>query len=146
MFIRENYLVYPVFSFIHYFIVILIIYFLNIPLLILVSFVLLKGLPTFICVSLIITILSGIGIWIIGRPGFHVGASGLIMGYWSYLIFKVMNKKILFQSPLLLFVFIILGDFYFIFFRPKDFMGSSFMWIFSRASGSLSLSAADLFY
>jgi membrane associated rhomboid family serine protease len=68
-------------------------FFNSIPLFILASFVLLKGFPTFFCVSITIGILSGLGIWVIGRRGFHVGASGLIMGYWSYLILDAYQQK-----------------------------------------------------
>jgi len=68
-------------------------FFNSIPLFILASFVLLKGFPTFYCISITITILSGIGIWLVGRRGFHVGASGLIMGYWSYLILDAYQQK-----------------------------------------------------
>jgi membrane associated rhomboid family serine protease len=57
-----------------------------IPLLALVSFVLLKGMPTFILVTTIIVLLGGAGTWLFGRRGIHIGASGLIMGYWSYLL------------------------------------------------------------
>jgi membrane associated rhomboid family serine protease len=68
-------------------------FFNSIPLFILASFVLLKGLPTFLCVSATITLLSGLGIWLIGRPGFHVGASGLVMGYWAYLILEAYEQR-----------------------------------------------------
>jgi membrane associated rhomboid family serine protease len=68
-------------------------FFNSIPLFILASFVLLKGFPTFFCVSITITILSGLGIWLVGRRGFHVGASGLIMGYWSYLLLDAYEQK-----------------------------------------------------
>lgn len=62
-------------------------FFNSIPLFVLLSFVLLNGMTTFICVSLFIIILSGIAVWLFARPAFHIGASGLIMGYWSYLLF-----------------------------------------------------------
>jgi membrane associated rhomboid family serine protease len=68
-------------------------FFNSIPLFILASFVLLKGIPTFICISVTITILSGLGIWIIGRSAFHIGASGLIMGYWAYLILDAYEER-----------------------------------------------------
>ncbi len=57
-----------------------------IPLAILTSFVLLQGMTTYLCVSFIIITLGGLGTWLIGRKGLHIGASGLIMGYWSYLL------------------------------------------------------------
>lgn len=64
-----------------------------IPLFILASFVLLKGFPTFFCVSITITLISGLGIWLVGRRAFHIGASGLIMGYWSYLILNAYEER-----------------------------------------------------
>lgn len=61
-------------------------FFNSIPLIVLVSFIMLYGFDTFVCVSAIIIILGGLGTWLFGRKGIHVGASGLIMGYWSYLL------------------------------------------------------------
>ena len=61
-------------------------FFNSIPLFILINFVLLAGYPTFYCVSLLILMLSGIAVWLVGRRSIHIGASGLIMGYWSYLL------------------------------------------------------------
>ncbi|HEX4045708.1 MAG TPA: rhomboid family intramembrane serine protease, partial [Gammaproteobacteria bacterium] len=34
-----------------------------------------------------IIVLGGFGTWLIGRRGTHIGASGVIMGYWAYLLF-----------------------------------------------------------
>lgn len=61
-------------------------FFNSIPLFVLISFVLLNGIPAFICVSVIVMLVGGLGTWIFGRPGYHVGASGVIMGYWAYLL------------------------------------------------------------
>lgn len=61
-------------------------FFNSIPLLVLMCFVLLYGLQTFIIVTAIVVIISGLGTWLIGRKGYHVGASGVIMGYWSFLL------------------------------------------------------------
>lgn len=57
-----------------------------IPLFLLMNLVLLTGLPNFIVVTLLITIMSGFCVWLLGRKSLHVGASGLIMGYWGYLL------------------------------------------------------------
>jgi membrane associated rhomboid family serine protease len=62
------------------------IFFNSIPLFILMSMVLLYGQDTFYCVSAIVIFIGGLGTWLFGRRGLHVGASGLIMGYWSYLL------------------------------------------------------------
>lgn len=61
-------------------------FFNSIPLFVLICFLLLSGFETFVVVSFIIILLGGLGTWILGRRGLHVGASGLIMGYWSYLL------------------------------------------------------------
>ncbi|MDR3491680.1 MAG: rhomboid family intramembrane serine protease [Gammaproteobacteria bacterium] len=61
-------------------------FFNSIPLCILLSFVLLKGIPVFIYVTFVIFLIGGLGTWLFGRKGLHIGASGLIMGYWSYLL------------------------------------------------------------
>lgn len=68
-------------------------FFNSIPLVILMSFVLLKGFDTFYCVSGIIILLGGLATWLFGRRGLHVGASGLIMGYWSYLLFNAYQEE-----------------------------------------------------
>lgn len=60
-------------------------FFNSFPLFILMLFVLIKGDVIFFQVSVLIIFLSGLGTWIFGRTGIHVGASGLIMGYWGYL-------------------------------------------------------------
>lgn len=63
------------------------------PLFILANLVFLKGFAIFYFVTAFIVIGSGIVVWIIGRPAFHLGASGLIMGYWSYLIIQAYNEQ-----------------------------------------------------
>lgn len=67
-------------------------FFNSIPLFVLASFILLSGVPTFICVTFTIILLSGIAIWLVGRPSYHIGASGLIMGYLAYLIMNTYQQ------------------------------------------------------
>lgn len=67
-------------------------FFNSIPLFVLASFVLLSGVQTFIFVSVIIILLSGIATWALGRKGFHVGASGVIMGYFGYLLLNAYHQ------------------------------------------------------
>jgi len=57
--------------------------------------------------SVIIVVLSGLGTWLIGRPGsIHIGASALIYGYFGYLLsrsyFERQLKWILFGVVLFL--------------------------------------------
>jgi membrane associated rhomboid family serine protease len=61
-------------------------FFNSIPLFILACFVSLNGWPNFFCVTATIVLLGGTATWLLARRGFHIGASGLVMGYWSYLL------------------------------------------------------------
>lgn len=70
----------------------------SIPLFMLLSFASVNGLPMFVCVLAIIIVIAGLGTWLIGRPGFHIGASGLNMGLWSYLVLNAY----LHQTPIAL--------------------------------------------
>ncbi|KTC82052.1 rhomboid family intramembrane serine protease [Legionella cincinnatiensis] len=65
------------------------IFFNSIPLVVLSNFILINGLNYFIFVTLLITLLSGIAIWCFAKPGLHVGASGLITGYWGLLVSNI---------------------------------------------------------
>lgn len=65
------------------------IFFNSIPLLVLSNFVLINGIPYYLIVTLMITVLSGTAVWCFAKPGVHVGASGLITGYWALLISNI---------------------------------------------------------
>lgn len=56
----------------------------TIPLLILGFFV--SALDKMRQVTFFIMLLSGLLVWVFARAGIHAGASGLVMGYWGYLI------------------------------------------------------------
>jgi membrane associated rhomboid family serine protease len=59
----------------------------SIPLAILGFLVAVRGLARFITVSVIIIVMSGLGVWFLSAPGVvTVGASGLIFGYFGYLL------------------------------------------------------------
>lgn len=57
-----------------------------IPLFVLLNFVLMAGFTKFIAISFIIILLSGTATWLFGRRALHIGASGLVMGYWGFLL------------------------------------------------------------
>lgn len=57
----------------------------TLPLFIFSNLILLQGLQVYLHVSFIIIVLGGLLIWLFGRPGIHVGASALIMGYLGYI-------------------------------------------------------------
>lgn len=69
-------------------------FFNSIPLFALMSLVLLDGIPVFILATVLITVISGILVWIFGRTAIHIGASSLILGYWSYLLTGITEKGI----------------------------------------------------
>jgi len=46
----------------------------------------LDGLYLFYIVTALIMFMSGFSVWLFGRKALHVGASSLIVGYWSYLL------------------------------------------------------------
>lgn len=58
----------------------------TIPLIVLGSLVILRGVKPFLEATAVIIILGGAGVWVIGRNAAHIGASGLIFGYLGYLL------------------------------------------------------------
>lgn len=58
----------------------------TVPLLCLGLFVMTLGLETFYWATGIITLLAGLGVWVVGRRGVHIGASALISGYFGYVV------------------------------------------------------------
>ncbi len=65
------------------------------PLIILGGLIALYSKWIFIKTTCLITLIGGSLVWLIGRPAYHIGASGLIFGYLGYLIFKgIFTRKI----------------------------------------------------
>jgi membrane associated rhomboid family serine protease len=59
----------------------------TIPFLVLGWFVLLRGIKTFMLVTLITVLVSGFGTWLIApSASIHLGASGIVFGYFGYLL------------------------------------------------------------
>jgi len=58
----------------------------TLPFIMLGWLVMLRGIPEFYAISLIILLVNGVGVWLLGRPARHLGASGLNFGYLGYLI------------------------------------------------------------
>jgi membrane associated rhomboid family serine protease len=59
----------------------------TVPLLVLGWFVLLRGTRTFLIVTLVTIVVSGFGTWLIGPANtVHIGASGLVFGYFGFLL------------------------------------------------------------
>jgi len=56
------------------------------PLVVLGYFVALRGVGVFIKTCIVITLIGGAGIWLFGRPAYHIGASGLVLGFFGFLV------------------------------------------------------------
>ena len=61
-------------------------FFNTIPLFVLSCLLIINGWPEFIAVTVIVVIGGGILTWLFGRNAIHIGASGMVMGYWGYLL------------------------------------------------------------
>ena len=68
------------------------IFFNSIPLVVLANFILIQGVPYFFYVSAVIILLSGALTWCLAKPGLHVGASGVISGYWGFLVANIYQE------------------------------------------------------
>jgi membrane associated rhomboid family serine protease len=44
------------------------------------------GVIGFCWITLVVTMAGGLGVWLCARPGIHIGASGLISGYFGYIL------------------------------------------------------------
>lgn len=78
-----------------------------IPLFILLNFILLQGIHEAIIITSFITLASGFCVWLVGRKAIHVGASGLIMGYWGFLLSDAI------QHPSVVTIFLVLTCLYY---------------------------------
>ena len=56
------------------------------PLVVLGGLVGMRGAGVLLAVSVFIAVFAGAGVWVAGRDGVHIGASGLIFGYFGYLV------------------------------------------------------------
>jgi len=65
----------------------------TVPLVILGGLVIVHGPRVFVEVSLVVIVASGIGVWLLGRSGYHVGASGLIFGYFGFLVGRAWYER-----------------------------------------------------
>jgi membrane associated rhomboid family serine protease len=63
------------------------------PLLILGGLTLIGGKARFWSVTIAIVLLSGIGVWLFARSALHVGASGLVFGYFGALLARAFFER-----------------------------------------------------
>ena len=58
----------------------------TLPFLVLGGLVALRGVKTFVWLSVFIVLFGGAALWLFGRFSYHIGASILIFGYFGYLV------------------------------------------------------------
>lgn len=60
----------------------------TLPFLVLGGLVLLRGVVEFTFVFIVSTVTAGLGTWLLGSSGQHIGASGVVFGLFGYLVFR----------------------------------------------------------
>ena len=73
------------------------------------SLVMIRGRMLFLQLSLLIVLLGGGLTWALGRSAYHVGASGLIFGYFGYLLARGWYERTLSSIVIALVVLVIYG-------------------------------------
>ncbi|HFE39126.1 MAG TPA: rhomboid family intramembrane serine protease, partial [Gammaproteobacteria bacterium] len=81
----------------------------TIPLAILGWFVLLRGFRQFIFITLGITLIAGSAVWLLARPAIHIGASGLVFGYFGFLVAVAWYEKSLASFVVAVFTLFLYG-------------------------------------
>ncbi len=64
----------------------------SLPLFVFANFIILQSVSLFYAATICIIVLSGTLIWVFGRPGIHIGASSLIMGYLGFITINIYYK------------------------------------------------------
>lgn len=66
----------------------------TVPFIVLGWLILVRSLRDFVVVTCVTAVISGLGIWLIADPRtVHIGASGLIFGYFGYLLFRTYFER-----------------------------------------------------
>lgn len=65
----------------------------TLPMAVLGGVIAIQGGRALLKVSAIVVLVSGVGVWVFARPGIHVGASGLVFGYFGYLVARAWYRR-----------------------------------------------------
>ena len=66
----------------------------TIPFVILGALILLRGVRAFLTVAIVSALIAGFGTWLFGSPGtMHIGASGVVFGFFGYLLFRAIYDR-----------------------------------------------------
>ncbi len=81
----------------------------TVPLLILGGMVAIRGAAYYVTTTLAIVVLGGLGLWTFGRNAAHVGASGLIFGYFGFLVGRGYYERSLSSVAVAILVAVVYG-------------------------------------
>jgi membrane associated rhomboid family serine protease len=65
----------------------------TLPLAVLSWLILLRGPALYLRVTITVALLGGFVVWACGRPYYHLGASGVILGYFGYLVARAFLER-----------------------------------------------------
>ncbi len=66
----------------------------TVPFVILGAVILLRGARAFTTVAIVSALVAGAGTWLFGTPGtMHIGASGVVFGFFGYLLFRAIYDR-----------------------------------------------------
>jgi membrane associated rhomboid family serine protease len=82
----------------------------TIPFLVLGWFIMVREISDFFVVTIISALVSGLGTWLFGAPGIHIGASGVIFGYLGYLLLRGYFERSAVAIAMSLFVCVLYGS------------------------------------
>ncbi len=82
------------------------------PFLLLSLLICLKSVRVYVTTTLFIMLAAGLAVWLLARPGFHVGASGLIFGYFGFLLADAFVQKTLKSFLLAVITLLLYGGFF----------------------------------
>lgn len=79
------------------------------PLLVLAYLAMSGGIKQFLQVTAVIWLTGGLGVWLIGSDGVHIGASGLVFGYLAFLLVRGIFARSVLQILIAVVVFALYG-------------------------------------
>jgi membrane associated rhomboid family serine protease len=93
----------------------------TVPFVILGCTIALSGLMRVVWVTLIVAVVAGLGVWVFAPAGtVHIGASGLVFGYASYLIFRGLFSRSVLHIAVGLVVVVLYGGTLLFSLAPRD--------------------------
>ena len=94
----------------------------TLPLMVLASLVGTQGKTRLAQVSVIVVVVGGLAVWLVGRHGVHIGASGLVFGYFGYLVARGWFERSVVSVLLAIVVVMFYGGLLFSFFQLNTFI------------------------